>query len=1051
MKQILLLFAVLLAIGQAEAQKNGNKTTYAGVVISGEDNKPLPGVSVIISNTVIGTQTDAEGKFRFQGPRHSELTVSYLGYETLRVRPTHPLNIRIVLTPDDKLIDEVVVVGYGTVRKSELTTASSGIRSKDLITEGVTSFEQSLQGKLSGLVVTNNEGAPGSSMSMEIRGVASISGSSEPLYVIDGVPMESDEGLNAAQTGRSFTQGLNPMASLNPNDIESIEILKDASATSIYGSRGANGVVLITTKSGREGRATVHASFSMGYSSLVRMIDVLSPVEYAEYRNWAQGSVRYTPELMDKLDDNPHRWQDLIYRTGKTQEYSLSLSGGSKKFNYMFSGNYFDQQGIIINSGFSRASFRSNLSYELIPGVRLLSKTNFSRGVYNQVTSSTSGSDAIAQGVIKQALRMDPAIPVDSNFDPDFEDIVDDTNGMLRNPYIEATEPSLVTATNRITSSLALDAQLAKHLVFRPTVSIDYAVSRADSYYPPTTQQGKPSTGNDGGFASLQYVETQKWLNENQLTYSNTFSGKHAFTATAVMSIEKMIRAQDRSSARGYVTDDLLNNVLQNGLSETFALNTGKIKTSLMSYTARVNYNYDKRYMFTAAVRADGSSKFGKNNRWGVFPSMSAAWNLMNEKSFSDGLARARINNLRLRFSWGVVGNQAIPAYQSQSTISLGWYPASGGNAPTAIATRLANPDLKWESSEQYNLGLDLGVFENRLTLTANFYRKNTRDLLQKIMIPASSGFTSQYQNRGAIRNQGMEFELTARPLETKNFKWNLMANISFNRNEITDLGDVTEQFTSDLGALGYTPFIQKVGYSLGTLWGYRADGIYQNLDECRDIKSSIRHGLNEGDSDEVRFAKMVGEVRYVDRNGDGDINDDDRMKIGDVNPRYTFGITNSFTWKRLNLSVMVMGRIGGDVFNQIFSELETLSGYSNMTREAFHGRWQGEGTSNTYPKLHDINNQRKRHVSSFFVEDGSYVRIKNVRLTFSFDKKLVGLKWFPSGSVYFNVDNLVTFSDYRGYDPEVSSYGQSAAYRGIDMGAYPQSRTYSFGINFNL
>lgn len=1050
MKRILLIVAILLTIGQVSAQKNKNKTTYAGIVLSGDDNKPLPGVSVIVSNTVIGTQTDVDGRFRFQGPAHAELSISYLGFETQQIRPQHPLNIKVVLMPDDKLIDEVVVVGYGTARKSELTTASSGLRSRDMVTEGVTSFEQSLQGKLSGVVVTNTEGAPGSSMSMEIRGVASISGTSEPLYVIDGIPMDSDEDLNASQTGRSFTQGLNPMAMLNAQDIESIEILKDASATSIYGSRGANGVVLITTKSGREGRATVNASYSMGFSSLVRMIDVLSPIEYAEYRNWAQGSDRYTPEVMATLSNNPHRWQDLIYRTGRTQDYALSVSGGTKKFTYMLSGNYFDQQGIIINSGFSRATFRSNLAFELRPGVRLLSRTNFSRGVYDQVASSTSGADSKQQGIIKQALRMDPAMPKDKDYDPELDGLID-TDGTLRNPYIEATEPTLKTATNRITSGLTLEAQLTKHLLFRPTFSVDYAVSRADTYYPATTQQGKSTAGNDMGFASLQYVESMKWANENQLTYQNTFAGKHAFTATAVMSLEQLIRARDRSSARGFVSDDLLNNVLQNGLSETYVLQTGKTKTSLMSYTGRINYGYDRRYMFTAAVRADGSSKFGKNNRWGVFPSVSAAWNAMNEKWFSNTLSAARINNLRLRFSWGLVGNQAIPAYQSQSTVSLGWYPSSGEDVPTAVAVRLANPDLKWESTEQYNVGFDFGAFDNRLTLTVNWYRKDTKDLLQNILIPASTGFQSQYQNRGAIRNQGMEFELTARPVETKNFTWNIMANISFNRNEITDLGDVTEQFTADLGSLGYTPFIQKVGYSLGTLWGYKADGVYQNLEECADIKSSVIHGLNEGDSDELRYQKMVGEVRYVDTNHDGVIDDSDRVKIGDVNPAYTFGITNVFTWKRLSLNVLIVGRMGGDVYNQVFSELESLSGYSNMTREAFYGRWQGEGTSYTYPKLHNINNPRKRYVSSFFVEDASFVRIKNVRLSFAFDKKLTGLKWFPDGAIWFAVDNLATFTDYRGYDPEVSSYGQSAAYRGIDMGAYPQCRTYSVGINFKF
>lgn len=1048
-KYLFMLFLVLLSI-QMYAQ---NRVQYTGTVIAGDNNEPLPGASVTVKNTSTGTVTDIDGRFSIKAAKDAVFVISFIGFETQELTLKSGNDIRIVLQPDMKVLDESVVVGYGTVKKSELTTASSGIRSEDMNMTGVTSFEQSLQGKLSGVVVINTEGAPGSAMSMEVRGVASISGSSEPLYVIDGMPIESGSDMSAAQAGRSFTQSFNPLAGLNPNDIESIEVLKDASATAIYGSRGANGVVMITTKTGKEGKARVSANFQMGYSKITKKIEVLSAKEYAEYRNWAQDTERYSPELIAGMSDSPTKWQDLIYRLGRTQEYSASVSGGSKKFNYMVSGNYMDQEGIIINSGFNRASARGNFMFELLPGVKLYSKNSFNRSEYNSVTSSTSAGDTKQQGIIKQALRMDPAIPFDQAYDPDEEGIID-TDGTVRNPYIEATAPTQNTVTNRLISSLVLDAQLFKHLNFKPSFGIDYTVSRADSYFPKETQQGRSTAGNDVGFASIQYVETMKWVNENQLTYSNVFAGKHSFTATGVVSLERVLRYKDRSSARGFVTDDLLNNVLQNGLSETYALNTNKTVSSLMSYTARVNYGYDSRYMFTATVRADGSSKFGVNNKWGVFPSASAAWNIYKESWVREAFKKANINNMRLRASWGVVGNQAIPAYQSQSTMSLGWYPSSGGMDATAVPVRLANPDLKWESTEQLNIGFDFGMFRDRISLTFNWYRKMTKELLQSIKIPVSTGFASQWQNKGVIKNSGVELEVAIRPVVTKDFNWSIMANFSHNENVILDLGNVTEQFTENLGSGGsvnYSPFIQKVGYSLGTLWGYQTNGIYQTPEDYADIEESTIHGLNAGDNDELRYEKMAGEVWIIDQNGDHKINDDDRVKIGDVNPKLTYGITNVFSWKFLELSVLFTGKVGGDIYNHVFSELEQMVGYNNMTREAFYNRWQGPGTSNTYPKLRKITDPRTYYASSSFVEDGSYFRIKNLRLTFNFDKELFKMKKFPSGSIYFNVDNLLTVTDYRGYDPEVSSFGQSAAKRGIDMGAYPQCRTFSFGVNLNF
>ena len=1049
-KNILTLLLCLIAPVMAMAQGN---FVYSGVVISSDDNEPLPGASVMVKNTTIGAMTDIDGKFELKAPKNAVLEVSFVGFETAEIRPgANRTNITVALNVDQELIEEVVVVGYGTVKASEVTTASSGIHSKDMVTSGVTSFEQSLQGKLSGVVVISTEGAPGSMMSMEIRGVSSISGSSEPLYVIDGMPIESDSGISASYSGRSFTQGLNPLAGLNPNDIVSIEVLKDASATSIYGSKGANGVVMVTTKTGQMGRAKVNASVTYGVSKIAKKIELLSAAEYAEYANWARGTTRYTDEQIAAMTDGPTKWQDLIYRMGQTQEYSANVSGGAKTYNYMVSANYFKQDGIIVSSGYNRASIRSNFMFELYPGVKFYSKTSLTRSFYDSVTSSTSNGDAKNQGVVKQALRMEPSIPFNQAYDPDEAGIVD-SDGTVRNPYLEATSPTLNTITNRILSNNYFEIQLFKHLMLKPSFGIDYTVSRSDSFYPKDTQQGKATSSTDVAYASLQYAETMRWINENQLTYSNNF-GKHSLSVTGVASFEKMVRNKSRNSARGFMTEDLLANVIQNGLQETFSISTGKTITSLMSFTARVNYGFNKRYMLTAAARMDGSSKFGANNKWGVFPSCSFAWNAMNEEWMKNALDASRINNLRLRLSWGIVGNQAIPAYQSQSTMDLGWYPNLDGMAATATPVRLANPDLKWESTEQYNVGLDFGIFENRISFTFNYYDKLTRDLLQSIKIPTSSGFASQWQNRGSIRNRGIELEMTLKPVDTKNFKWRIMGNISHNKNTIEDLGGVTEQFTSNLGsggAVNFTPFIQKVGYSLGTLWGYKVDGIYQTAEDYADIVSSSIHGVNEGDSDEIRYKKLAGEYRIIDRDGNGRIDDDDRMKIGDVNPKLTYGLTTVFSWKFLDLSVLFTGRYGGDIYNQVFQELEWLNGYSNMTREAFYGRWEGPGTSNKYPKLRTVSDSRTYYASSFFVEDGSYFRLKNARLTFNFTKDLFKLKRFPSGSLYVEANNLFTVTKYRGYDPEVSSFGQSTAYRGVDLGAYPQCRSYMVGLNLNF
>lgn len=1044
------LSIILILLFSSVVLLNAQNNKVSGTVISADTNEPLMGATVAVKGTTIGVPTDSKGKFSINVAKGGVLEVSYIGYQKHNVTIGNSAIVNIKLAPNTHELEDVVVVGYGTVKKTESTVSSSGIRAADMKLDGTTSFEQSLQGKLSGVMVINTEGAPGSAMSIEVRGVSSVSGSSEPLYVIDGMPINSGADVNADLFGHAGTGSMNALSSINPNDIESIEVLKDAAATAIYGSRGSNGVVLITTKTGKEGKAKVSFNYNHGVSKIIKKIEVLDPYTFAEYTNWARGEAFYsdapgTPahKLMPQEGLSSTKWQDLIYRLAHTNEYALSVSGGSKQMNYMFSGNFYDQNGIVIGSGFKRYSIRSNVGINLTKSIKLTSNTNLTRGEYNSVPSSVKTGDAALRGVVGQALVFNPAAPKD--YQPSAEDEDDPkSEEARRNPYLEAIRPTRLTTNNRVTSNLTLDGDIIKNFKFRIMGGIDYNVSRGDTYYTEDTQQGKPSDiGIDRALAGISYVETMKWINENQLTYSNTFNEVHNLTATGVFSLEQNVAKNLNNSIKGFANDDLLNNVLQNGLLETAMLRSGMNKTALMSYTGRVNYNYDRRYLVTLTMRADGSSRFGSNNRYGYFPSFAGAWNIINEPYLKDGLDKIKVSNAKFRASWGIVGNQGIPPYRSQNTLGFGWYPIDGTLAPTAGASRLANPDLRWEETKQTNLGLDLGFFNEKLSFTFNVYRKITTGLLQDVIIPGSVGFTKQYQNSGDILNKGLELEVVAKAINKKNFQWRIMANISFNRNRILSLGDgVTEQFTDNLGTgstMNFTPFIQKVGLPLGTLWGYKTNGIYQTEKDYEGLDQSLISFLEPGD------------INIVNLNGDRIISDDDRTVIGDVNPKYTFGITNQFTYKRLNLNVLITGKVGGDIYNQMTQSIEWMHGYGNLSKHAWDNRWQGPYSSNTYPKVNKITQVRQYYASDRSVEDGTYVRIKNVRLAFNFDSRLLRLKKFPTGSIFFNVDNVWTFTNYRGYDPEVSSYGQNTAFRGIDIGAYPQCRTYSFGINLNL
>lgn len=1034
--QIFLLTGGLLTGGiQLFAQSLSNKMVTG--VVSDSEGLPLAGASVSIKGTSTGTMTDGNGRYSIRIPESTAILVfSFLGMQTEEQVVGGREMVNITLKPVNQKLDDVVVIGYGTVRKADLTGAVQSIGAADLNRENPGNVLSAMQGKLAGVNVTQNDGAPGAGLSIKIRGSNSFLGGTEPLYVIDGVPFNaSNDDATPQSLGEDEKQTNNVMSFLDPNDIESIDVLKDASATAIYGSRGANGVVLITTKKGKLGKDKIEVSVNLGTANVSKKIRVLTPYEYAQFQNLSlmnankYDGTSYTLKFPDpSVYENVHtNWQDEIFRQGFTQQYNVNISGATDAGSHRLSFNYMNQDGVINNSDYQRLGLSLNLNRNLGKIFKVGTSTSVSNTINNGVKTGTDKSDAASAGVIRSAISFPATV---TEIEP-YNDTGD--SYFITNPVIYTNDVLNRVNTYNIFSSNYLEVAVLKDLKFRQNLGFNYGSGNRDQYYPQTVYEGFAAKGwglkSDNRYSSV--------VSESILTF-NKMVDKHSFNVVGASTYESSNSQWKRAEGKTFPNDFLKNENLESA-EQVMPIKGSRSSSALVSFLGRVNYAFDDRYLFTFSYRADGSSKFGEENKWAGFPSAAFSWKVNKESFFQDVKS---VDDLALRLSYGQTGNQGIGSYSSLSKLTVYNYPFNG-SLQSGLADDFysgpANPNLKWETTTAYNLGLDLGMFKNRINLHVDLYQKKTNDLLQYVTTPSSTGFERQLRNSGSIENKGLEVAIDGRVLSRKDFEWKSAFNIAFNRNKILDLGGPLEQYATNIST-NDQPFIQAIGHPIGAIYGYVEDGFYDNEAEVRN--SLLYH--NESD-DIIR--RMIGEIKYKDLDGDPSaISLSDRTFIGNVNPKYSFGFTNNFRYKNFDLTVFINGVQGNDIINMNTRFNANIGSQKNVTKSMLDGAWQ-EGQDNSAATSPKAIRQfwRTIYFSKRFVEDGSFVRIKNLAIGYNLPKQLI--KGVASAKVTVGVTNLYTFTNYSGYDPEMNSYGSNPALFGVDLGGYPNSRTFNLSI----
>ena len=1015
-----ILLSLLLAMASVGLQA---QTQLKGRVLDGSmNNEPLIGASIQVPGTTSGTVSDLDGNFVFQLPEGKFIVqVSMIGYKTKVVNVKGKDFVEVILEEDAKLMDEVVVVGYGTMKKRDLSGSMTQIKGDDLMRGGTTDVAKGMQGKIAGVQVQQTDGSPGAGMSITVRGANSFTTSSEPLYIVDGIPYNNDNPsqIPSSSANENTNQKSIPLSFINPNDIEKIEVLKDASATAIYGSRGANGVVIITTRKGQAGKPKVEFNANFSVSSIVKKIDVLDTETYKRYQDEATANGNYylgksdTPSYKDGSAD----WQDEIYQTGWQQEYSLSVSGGSDKGYYSFSGNYLDQTGTIKESGFNRYGVSLNISRHLTDWLEIGSSSHVSQSITD--FQRTSSSD---YGIIRSALIFPPTINADSA--PDSE-----TDWLAANPaaYIRGARDQLK-SINWFSSNY-IEAKIMPWLKFRQNIGLGYNDSHRSSFYDKYTQEGKAPTNGKMGRASNIWKSLTL---ESLLTFDKKF-GIHYINAVAGLTFEKGMWDNSSMTATNFPTFAGVNSDIALGLDKG-QLTSDYGKQTLESMLARINYTLLDKYIFTASIRTDGSSKFTSENKWATFLSGAFAWRAGEEDFIKD---LNIFSNLKLRLSYGETGNQGIGSYRTLTVVEPVNYVfdriTQQGVAMIDWRGR-ANPDLKWETTGQFNAGLDFGFMDNRLQFTADYYYKKTRDLLQNVSMPYSTGYGQYLTNYGYVTNEGLELTLMYDVLRDGPVKWSINANFSTNKNRIGGLDG--DQYATVNWSKADQMFLQRNGCPMGALYGYVEDGYFNSVAEVLSFKEYS--GLSEAEA-----LKLVGEVRYRDRNGDGYIDSKDRYIIGDTNPDFVYGITNNLSWKNWNLSFMLQGSQGNDIFNGNLLGME-LQNIGNITQDAYDGRWTAENPSAArWPKALS-GDSRNLLLSDRYVENGSYLKMKYITLTYDWTRPI---KFIERVKFSLTANNVFTITNYSWMDPDVSAFGD-ASRKGVDMYSYPSARTFTLGVN---
>ncbi|MCC4211996.1 SusC/RagA family TonB-linked outer membrane protein [Leeuwenhoekiella parthenopeia] len=1026
---ILYLLMVYSAIAQFQA---------SGTVKDSETGEPLLGATVMVKGTNIGTVTDFDGAFQLTVPDQDvTLEISYSGYQTLELAAGS--NLQINLEVDISKLNEVVVIGYGTQKKSDLTGSVSGMDSETLVESQTTDVFSAMQGRMSGVQISSDSGQPGGGSNITIRGQTSLNGTSSPLFVIDGVQI--DVNYNEVATTGSSQARINPLTGINPADIESVDILKDASATAIYGSRGANGVVIITTKSGgTDGRLVADYTYNLGVSNIIKKLPVLSAQDYLIYQQ-ERGNGQFLNEDTDNdgvfetprnFDELPSfDWQEEGLRTAISHQHQLNMRGGNKTTNFSAGLGYLNQEGLVINNDYDQYNLRLRLKGDVNDRLSLTFSTNGSYSVLSGIANS-GGPDSFT-GVTQQLVLGNPW-----NIRTDDIDFADDA---FISPIALIEESDKQTSILRFLGNLNIDYKITDNLTYTAFTGANISHSKVKEFYNSNTGWGRLQNGR----AIVREVGTYSVNHSSQLNFKKNFSQNHQFDALGALEIFHYNYEDFLNEVIGFENQTTGVNNISVGTSVS-EYSTQRWNTNRLSFLGRVNYTLFERYLLTASMRADGSDKFGKNNRWGYFPSAALAWKISEESFLKDSRT---ISNLKLRLSYGATGNERIPPYTYLAQLDPAFY-ASNDNLIFGLApSSLPNPNLKWETTKQSNVGLDVGLFKGRISLGADFYQKITTDLLLNAPIPSQSGFNSQWQNIGRIDNTGFELQVTTFNINKNNFKWKTDFNISFNKNEVKDLGGAEFIPISTFGGWQSNVGRVIVGEPIGTMYGYDFEGIYQiddftwQNDSDPNIPFDDRNFVLKEELPVYSGTALPGRMKYKDVNGDGFVNDEDRKVIGNSNPLHFGGINNTFTYKNFDLSVFFQWSYGNEIYNATKVRLNGVLPWMNISPDYFENHWTPDNPSNTAPAYGAIDQQI---ASSYYVEDGSYLRLRTVSLGYRIPKDLTKRLGFNSLRLNLIGNNLATWTNYSGWDPEINF--NNPLLSGLDRIAYPRAKNFTLSIN---
>ena len=1034
-KRLFISIVVLAASISAFAQ-----TTLTGRITDARTGEPLIGASLVPkSSKELGAVTDIDGNFKLVTNVELPLTLSvqFIGYRSQEVDvydASEPIDIQLIDASDR--INEVVIIGYGAQKRLELTSSISTV-GQDLLNQSVGSVENALQGAVAGLNVATTSGQPGAVSNIRIRGGNSITGGNEPLYVIDGLIVYND--IASTSTGASGSDAaLDPLSFLNPNDIERIEVLKDVSATAIYGTRGANGVIIITTKKGSHGKNNISYSGTFGWSKAAKTLDFLNAQQFTELYN------ELTPNAPLAAPTANYDWQDAALRTAFSQEHQISFTGGDEVSRYTISGGYKDQKGIIIGTDLKRytgrINYERNILKNLLIGVNATGAYSNLEGLRN-VDHDNSGQTAKWAANSWMSALITPQTQAIYNADGSFnysptpisQDLfIRDGQTVVGNPISDLYNIKTSTSNTRVIANAFAEWEVIKNLKLKANIGADLSNTKQNNYSPSYTTTGL----EHNGVASVGDNRTNVWQAEFTASYDNTFKRLHHINVLGGYTTQRTDRSGFATTVRNFANDDTGYDNLSAG-SDLYRSTSDRIISTLQSVLGRVNYSFDSRYNASLTLRADGSSRFAKDHKWGWFPSAGFSWNIDKEKFIHLG---KQVDFLQLRLSAGIVGNQEIGDYQFAATASPTETPFiyNGQETVAYYIVNKANPDLKWEKTASYNIGISSGFFQNRLNVTLDAYYKKTSDLLLQVPVEGVTGYATALRNAGSVTNKGIELEIGAVLIDRKDLKWNVNGNIAHNKNEVTSLGQATSIIPSIGGAtLGYiSPLIVAVGEPLGTFYGYKFAGIVQSEEQAATLTPQTINKLEPGNP------------YYEDVNGDGVVNTEDQTILGNAQPKFTYGLNTTLKYKQFDLLIAIAGSYGNKLYNGLATRLTKGSTYYNSLA-VVADRWTPTHPSNEIQKA---SNDLTVVSDSRYVENASYLRVKNIQLGYTFPVPQITRD--ARLRLYLSLQNFFTITNYSGYDPEGGRNGaseQSGIYQGIDMATYPTAKTVQLGINVTL